>query len=284
MRNDFVGFRVVVNSPVEVAERPGQSPAGTAEPPSGLTTQPAAPAAKELTLDVGNDVTMKLVLIPAGTFLMGSPKSEKDRNAYESQHEVTISKPFYMGVYEVTQAQYEQVMGKNPSTGNYRGPTNPVGNMRCTEAAEFCKKLSQKTGKTVRLPTEAEWEFACRAGSTNRFYYGDDDDKLDDYAWYGKNSPDKTHEVGQKKPNAWGLYDMHGNVGEWVNDWMAAYANAKSVVDPTGPENSPSHTFRGGCVYHNSLAPSCRSAYRQGEEGKNMATDVIGFRVAVDLK
>ena len=177
---------------------------------------------------------MKLALIPSGKFMMGSPKDEKDRLDNEGpQREVTISKAFYMGVYAVTQEQYERIMGENPSY--FKGGQNPVETVSWDDAVEFCKKLSQKSSKAVSLPTEAQWEYACRAGSTTRFSYGDDDDKLGDYAWYGKNSGSKTHPVGQKKPNAWGLYDMHGNAWQWCSDWYAdTYANANKT-DPTGP-------------------------------------------------
>jgi formylglycine-generating enzyme required for sulfatase activity len=193
-----------------------------------------------LTLDLGKGVTMKLVLIRAGTFMMGSPDSEKGRKADESpQHEVTISKPFYMGVTEVTQAQYEAVMGTNPS--GLKGPTNPVNNVSWYEASDFCRKLSAKTGKAFRLPTEAEWEYACRAGSKTRFSFGDSDSALGDYAWFGS----KTRPVGQKKPNAWGLYDMHGNVGEWCADRYGPYSSEASV-DSQGATSGGVRVLRGG--------------------------------------
>jgi len=198
----------------------------------GCSSQAEPP--KELTLDLGGGVTMKLALIPAGKFMMGSPDSEEGHVDNEGpQHEVTLSKPFYMGVTEVTQAQYEAIMGANPST--FKGETNPVENVSCKDATEFCKKLSEKTRQAVRLPTEAEWEYACRAGSKTKFCFGDADEALGDYAWYHANSGGTTHPVGQKKPNAWGLYDMHGNLWEWCSDWYAQnYADAKAV-DPQGP-------------------------------------------------
>jgi formylglycine-generating enzyme required for sulfatase activity len=225
---------------------------------------------------------MKLVLIPSGKFMMGSPKGEKDRSDNEGpQHEVTLSKPFYMGVYTVTQEQYEQMMGKNPS--DFKGATNPVELVSWDGAVEFCKKLSDKTGKKVRLPTEAEWEYACRAGSKTRFSYGDDNDyaNLGDYAWYTKNSDNKTHPVGQKKPNEWGLYDMHGNVWQWCSDWYAdSYANA-GKTDPSGPASGSTRVLRGGCWNFTPLY--CRSAYRvRLAPGYRYLS--IGFRVVVDLK
>jgi formylglycine-generating enzyme required for sulfatase activity len=225
--------------------------------------------------------SMKRVLIPSGKFMMGSPKDEKDREDSEGpQREVTISKPFYMGVYAVTQEQYEQVMGKNPS--NFKGAENPVENVSWNDAAEFCKKLSQKTGTSVRLPTEAEWEYACRAGSKTRFSYGDDNDyaNLGDYAWYGQNSDNKTHPVGQKKPNAFGLYDMHGNVWEWCSDWYGAYED-KAQTDPTGPASGSARVLRGGGWIYDPQV--CRSAYRARGDPDNRGS-VFGFRVVLDLK
>ena len=192
-----------------------------------------------LTLKLTDQVSMKFMRIPAGKFMMGSPDGEKDRQPNEGpQHEVAISKPFYMGIYHVTQEQYEAVMGKNPS--NFKGQQNPVETVSWDEAVEFCKKASEKAGKKVRLPTEAEWEYACRAGSKTRFCFGDDDDKLGDFAWYAANSGNTTHPVGQKKPNAWGLYDLHGNVWQWCADrYDAKYYGNSPKTDPTGPAEGP---------------------------------------------
>jgi formylglycine-generating enzyme required for sulfatase activity len=246
----------------------------------GLVSTGSEPNPKEIIVQINQKVSMKLALIPAGKFTMGSPDGEKDRSGNEGpQREVTISNPFYMGVYEVTQEQYEQVMGKNPSS--FKGAQNPVESVSWDEAVEFCTKLSQKTGKTVRLPTEAEWEYACRAGSKTRFSYGDDDDKLGDYAWYAKNSDSKTHAVGQRKPNDWGLYDMHGNVFERCAGWFAdSYASAKNQ-DPQGPDSGTFRVLRGGGW--SNYPQYCRSAYRvriaPGDLGRS-----IGFRVSVHLK
>jgi formylglycine-generating enzyme required for sulfatase activity len=204
--------------------------------------------AKELTLDLGGGVTMKLVLIPAGRFTMGEGKD---------QHEVTLTRPFYIGVTEVTQAQYQAIMGKNPS--HFKGETNPVEMVSWDEATAFCKKLSEKARHAVRLPTEAEWEYACRAGSKTHFCFGDADEGLGDYAWFGANSRDTAHPVAQKKPNAWGLYDMHGNLWEWCADRYGEYA-AGPAVDPTGPETGVARVLRGGCWGCDPQA--CRSATR----------------------
>ena len=234
-----------------------------------------------LTLNLANDVAMKLVLIPAGKFLMGSPKTDTTQNKdgrEGSQHEVTISKPFYMGVTEVTQEQYASIMGKNPS--KFVARTNPVEQVTWNDAVEFCRKLSQKTGKTVRLPTEAEWEYACRAGSKTRFCFGDGDNGLASYAWYIENGNRKTHPVGMKKANAWDLYDMHGNVREWCADWYAdSYANARPV-DPKGPASGSSRVLRGGSWFN--YPRYCRSAYR-GRLTPGGRDNRIGFRVVVPL-
>jgi formylglycine-generating enzyme required for sulfatase activity len=151
-----------------------------------------------------------MVSLPAGQFLMGSPDSDSDAKSYEKpQHQVKVNS-FAIGKYPVTQAQYQAVMGTNPSYFQ-NNPQNPVEKVSWNNAQAFCQKLSQITGKTYRLPTEAEWEYACRAGTTTRYYFGDDANQLGDYAWYDGNSQETTHPVGQKKPNAWGLYHSH----EW---------------------------------------------------------------------
>jgi len=234
---------------------------------------------RDMELDLGNKVTMKLVLIPAGKFVMGSPKGERGRHANEGpQHEVTMSKPFYMGVYEVTQEQYAQVLGMNPRW--FKGAKNPVETVSWFDAAEFCEKLSQKTGKTVRLPKEAQWEYACRAGSKTRFCFGDDDGDLDGYAWYASNSASKTHPVGGKKPNAFGLYDMHGNVWEWCSDRYVSYANADKRA-PARPDCWTHCVLRGGSWFHD--LKFCRSASRLGHITHWPSIVYIGFRVVVDL-
>jgi formylglycine-generating enzyme required for sulfatase activity len=266
-------------SPAEVNKSDAVVP--TNAPPAA----PSAPApAQQISLDLGNKVTMKFSLIPSGKFMMGSPKDEKDRRENEGpQHEVTISKPFYMGACQVTQEQYEQIMGKNPS--RFKEAHNPVEHVSWGDAVEFCKALSKKTGKTVSLPTEAQWEYACRAGSKTRFSYADDNAyaALGDYAWYMKNSEGKTHPVGLKKPNDWGLYDMHGNVWEWCSDWYDKdYYSAKANDrDPQGPASGICRVLRSGsCV----CCPlGCRSAFRRGLS-PDTQLNIIGFRVSMDMK
>ena len=231
-----------------------------------------------LTLDLGKGVTMKLVLIRPGNFLMGSPDSEKGRKSEEGpQHEVTISKPFYMGVTKVTQAQYEAVMGTNPS--KFKGPANPVDSLTWDEAAEFCKKLSEKTGKTVRLPTEAEWEYACRAGTRTRFSFGDSESALGDYAWWESNSGGKTNPVGQKKPNPWGLYDMNGNVWEWCADWFGGYSSGAST-DPQGAGSGERRVLRGGAWCNGQTGTGNFRCASRANDAPSHRSHAYGFRCA----
>ena len=229
-----------------------------------------------MSLDLGSGVKMEFVLIPAGKFLMGSPQTEKDRLRNETQHEVTISKPFYMGKYEVMQEQYEAVTGTNPS--HFKGVKNPVETVSWDNAQAFCKKLSAKTGKTVQLTTEAQWEYACRAGTTTRFCSGDADGDLDGVGWYESNSGNTTHPVGGKKPNAWGLYDMHGNVLEYCADWAGAY-EAGAATDPKGPATGTYFVLRGGCLYFNPW--ECRSAIRYDDAPSFRSSSIVGFRLVL---
>ncbi|MCZ7381565.1 MAG: formylglycine-generating enzyme family protein [Candidatus Methanoperedens sp.] len=165
-----------------------------------------------------NSIGMEFVLIPAGEFDMGSPSNELGRYDDEGPvHRVKISNAFYMGKYEVTQKQWNEVMENNPS--NFKGDNLPVEEVSWDDVQEFIKKLNKKEGTNkYRLPSEAEWEYAARAGTITRYSFGDDESKLGEYAWFYENSGNKTHPVGQKKPNPWGLYDIYGNVWEWVQD------------------------------------------------------------------
>jgi formylglycine-generating enzyme required for sulfatase activity len=207
-----------------------------------------------------NSIGMEFVLIPAGTFIMGSPDSDPDAHDREKPpHQVTLSQDFYLGKYPVTQAQWEAVMGTNPSRF-FKGADRPVGQVSWDDVQAFMQKLNEREGVDhYRLPTEAEWEYACRAGSGTRYHFGDDAARLSDYAWYRANSEGQTHPVGQKQPNAWGLYDMHGNVWEWVQDWYGAYT-ANPVTNPIGPTSGADHVIRGGCWSH--PARHARSAFR----------------------
>jgi formylglycine-generating enzyme required for sulfatase activity len=200
-------------------------------------------------------------------------------------HEVTLASPFYMGKYEVTQEQYQQVMGTNPS--QFRGPSLPVEMVSWDDAKEFCKRATavphsaglrnQQSGKVLyRLPTEAEWEFACRAGTTTTYYTGDAEADLGRAAWYGANSKNTTHPVGQKEPNAFGLHDTHGNVFEWCLDhWQGKYS-PEAAVDPQGPPEGQYRVLRGGSWFGD--LGDCRSASRTwGTPG--FRDGVVGFRV-----
>jgi formylglycine-generating enzyme required for sulfatase activity/serine/threonine protein kinase len=230
---------------------------------------------KALRLDLGGGVRLELLLISTGKFMMGSPDIEKDCGPDERRHEVTVSNPFYMGIYEVTQEQYEKVMGQNPSY--FIEIRNPVDSVSWDDAQKFCQQLSASARRLVRLPTEAEWEYACRAGTTTRFHTGNDDSSLDPIGWWKGNSQSKTHPVGGKGPNDWGLYDMHGNVWEWCGDWYSEYPKT-AVADGQGPATGLSRVVRGGSCYV--TTGSCRSANRDSEPPGSRYSD-LGFRVVV---
>ena len=233
-----------------------------------------------------NTFDMTFKEIPAGTFMMGSPEGEPDRDSAEHQHPVTISKAFYMQTTEVTQGQWKAVMGTEPWKGKSfvkEGPNYPAVNVSWDDAVAFCKKLSEREGKTYRLPTEAEWEYACRAGTETRWSFGDDEKVLGDYAWYHKNAWDiderYAHQVALKKPNAFGLYDMHGNVWEWCHDYYGEdYYKQSPEQDPTGPGSGRFRVLRGQSSGLDSRTP--RSAYR----GRDIAGgNRYGFRLVREL-
>jgi formylglycine-generating enzyme required for sulfatase activity len=202
-------------------------------------------------------------------------EAQKDFFPGESPaHEVTLSTPYYIGKFEMTREQYQQVMGTNPS--HFKGRDLPVEQVSWDDAQEFCKKASEKMVLTVRLPYEAEWEHACRAGTRTTYYTGDGEADLDRAGWYLRNSSGTTHPVGQKTPNVWGLYDMHGNVWEWCADWYMQYGTW-AMTDPQGPAKGQYRVQRGGCGEGNPRY--CRSAprYWLNPDGRNRS---IGFRVA----
>ena len=238
--------------------------------------------------DYTNSIGMEFMLIPAGSFYMGSPSDEMGRESndghirvigsgvQEPVHRVTISDGSYMGKYEVTQKQWYDVMGHNPS--KFKGDDLPVEQVTWNDVQEFIKKLNQKEsmGK-YRLPSEAEWEYATRAGTTTRYSFDGDESKLDKYAWYVSNSGRSTHPVGQKKPNPWGLYDMHGNVLEWVQDWYHNDYNGAPIDGSAweSGENS-SRVYRGGGW--GNLAQGCLSAFR-GNGDPDARLGSLGFRL-----
>jgi len=221
---------------------------------------------QEKTVNLGSGVKLELVWIPAGEFMMGSPSTEAQRDNDEGpRHRVKITKGFWMGKHEVTQAQWESVMGNNPS--RFKGSDNPVEQVSWNDCQEFLKKLARQTGQRFRLPTEAEWEYACRAGTETVFHYGDSLSSRQ--ANFNGNHPyggaskgtyvKKTTSVGSYRPNAFGLYDMHGNVWEWCYDWKRDYSSG-THTDPQGPSSGSYRVLRGGSW--GSYAGICRSAYR----------------------
>ena len=219
--------------------------------------------------DLGAGIKLDMVLIPAREFQMGSPESEKYHQDNALQHEVTLTKPFYMGKYEVTQEQWESVMGNNPSSRT-KGAKLPVTNVSWEDCQEFIKKLNEKTSGGYRLPTEAEWEYACRAGTTTAYSYGDNLTKSD-----ANIDGDSIKAVGSYRPNAFGLYDMHGNVWEWCNDWYGSLQDGE-VTDPKGAATGSSRVLRGGSFINDVSA--ARSSLRFVGTPTFRGTD-LGFRL-----
>ena len=229
------------------------------------------------TYEAGETVTgqhgIELVWCPPGTFvraLDGFFQGLEGSN--ETQHQVTLTRGFWIGKYPVTQTQWEAVMGENPS--EFKGHDNPVENVAWKDAKQFLAKL----GASYRLPFESEWEFAARAGTTTAYCFGDDPAELGDYAWFKDNAGEKTHPVGQKKPNAWGIHDMHGNVWEWCQDWFGNYP-ADPVTDPFGPLFGTYRVSRGGGWTRPPVL--CRSSSREAMPPDSRSS-VQGFRVAAD--
>jgi formylglycine-generating enzyme required for sulfatase activity len=260
-----------------------------------------------------NSIGMKLALIPPGEFDMGSTPVEANQYIEEARtidknrvyvdwipaevprHRVRITKPFCLGAYEVTQAEYQQIMGSNPSRFSLGGKEgakvsgrdtqrHPAESVPWEEAERFCRKLSElpqerSAGRRYRLPTEAEWEYACRAGTTTRYYFGDDRASLGEFAWFRTNCSGTTQPVGGKKPNAWGLYDMCGNALEWCLDWHSQTYFAQSAPnDPAGPTSGPCHVERGGMW--GSTETGCRSGARHFHVRGELYS---GFRVVCDV-
>ena len=261
--------------------------------------KPASPKSHEI-----KELSITLIRIEPGEFLMGSPDTEPGHHAREHQHKVKITKPFYIASTEVTQAQWKVLMGNNPSY--FKGDNLPVENVSWEDARRFCEKLSEREKRKFRLPTEAEWEYACRAGKQGPVA---GTGKLDEMAWYADNSGDarvdstrlwkddpdnyfknllankcRTRPVGTAKPNDWGLYDMQGNVTEWVADWLDdEYYKNSPAADPAGPEKSEleSRVLRGGS-WGNEPA-NCRAANRDWNRADTRSGS-IGFRIAMDAE
>ena len=206
--------------------------------------------------------------MPGGSFMMGSPSGEKGRDNDEGQHRVTV-KSFLVCRTECTQAAWDRIGGTDDR--RWRGSDLPIEKVSWNDVTAWCRKAE------LRLPTEAEWEYACRAGTETRLYWGDDpsEREIGDYAWYRGNSNSQTHQVGQKKPNAWGLYDMSGNVWEWCSDRYADYDMDKQT-DPKGPAGGSLRVLRGG--YWNNSSEYCRSANRNRNSPSSRG-NALGFRL-----
>ena len=211
-------------------------------------------------IDLGKGIKLEMVLIPAGKFMMGSPASEVGRVDNETQHEVTLTKPFYMGKYEVTQEQWQAVMGNNPSA--VKGEKLPVTNVTATHLQNFIAKLNAKSNSGYRLPTEAEWEYTCRAGTITAYSFGDAITPKD--ANYTGSKIGIPATVGNYQANAFGIYDMHGNVWEWCEDWFGDYPTGV-VIDPKGPLTGEKRVLRGGS-FSPRFQKDARSAYHGGGE------------------
>ena len=223
-----------------------------------------------------NSITSQMVYVQGGTFMMGAT-SEQGCAAYSDEkpaHRVTLS-GFYIGKYEVTQSLWRAVMYYNPS--RFKGDNLPVEMVSWDDCQQFIKKLNAITGKSFRLPTEAEWEYAARGGKQSRHFQYSGSDNLDDVAWYGDNSNRKTYPVGTKRPNELGIYDMSGNVWEWCQDWYGSYSS-DAKTDPKGPSNGSRRVIRGGC-WGNS-ARSCRSSIRD-YYAPDGCYDDLGLRLAL---
>jgi formylglycine-generating enzyme required for sulfatase activity len=270
------------------------------EPKSSVVDTKSLP--KDFAADLGGGVKLEMVLIPAGEFMMGSPDSDKGAAKDEKpQHRVRITRPFYLGKYPVTQEQWTALMSTNPS--HFSGPRNPVEEVSWDDCQSFFTRLNQKVAEGTiqhgdyshgsgpslgpkkagagkfQLPTEAQWEYACRAGTTTIFCFGDDESGLNEYGWYDKNSGGTSHPVGEKKPNAWGLYDMHGNIWQWCEDWYdPAYYAHSPTDDPDGPATGTERVSHGGCWF--SPARSARSANHGRIEAAHRGSH-LGFRAAM---
>ena len=260
--------------PVKVAEKAPNQEKAVASPKGEFT----------------NSIGIEFANIPAGKFLMGSPETEKERIQDETQHEVTLTQGFRMGVHEVTQAQYELVMGQNPS--HFKGATLPVEEVSYKDALAFCQKLSdlpaeKVAGRKYRLPTEAEWEYCCRAGTSTPFHFGNElngtQANCDGTFPYGttKQGPylKKTSPVGSYPANAWGLHDMHGNVYEWCQDWYGDYPK-DSIKDPQGSSSGELRVLRGGSW--DDVARSCRAG-RRNRNSPGTHDINCGFRLLLPL-
>ena len=225
---------------------------------------------------VTNSIGMSFLVVPPGKFRMGSNRGGENERPI---HEVTISRAYGLGVTEVTEQQYTTVMGKSPGLEK---PANAINSLSWNQANEFCQRLSElpeekAAGRVYRLPTEAEWEYACRAGTDTAYSFGDDPTLVTQHAWYSRNGGQDTHPPGQKIPNPWGFSDMYGNAWEWCQNWAYEYPEG-SATDPAGPTTGKTRVLRGGGFFHRE--PDCRSASRFTEDPNSPTKFTGGFRVA----
>ncbi|MBO5235045.1 MAG: formylglycine-generating enzyme family protein [Alistipes sp.] len=264
-----ISFRLTITDPATATT-------SATAPATSATTATTASATSVSSVNAAPDALpqIEMVFVKGGTFTMGATAEQgKDADSDEKPaHRVTIS-DFYIGKYEVTQAQWEAVMGNNPSC--FKGDNRPVERVSWNDIQEFIEKLNAKTDKKYRLPTEAEWEYAARGGDQSKGYKYSGSNNIDEVAWHGDNSAMRTHLVGQKQPNELGLYDMSGNVWEWCSDWYGSYSSG-SQTNPTGPANGSDRVLRGGCWINS--AGSCRVSYR-GTGGPSIRNFGFGFRL-----
>ncbi|MFN0128196.1 MAG: formylglycine-generating enzyme family protein [Verrucomicrobiales bacterium] len=266
MSNLWIWFVVILSTVGTILSQGAEQP---------LTAVAGKESPKELTVDLGGGVKLEMVLVPAGEFMMGDKENKP-------AHKVKITRPFYLGKYEVTQKQWEAVMGNNPS--RFKGARNPVEQVSWDDCQKFIETLNAKAGLQAgrfALPTEAQWEYASRGGRETRYCYGDEKPGLVEYGWFSDNSGSRTQPVGGRKPNDWGLFDMHGNVSEWCQDWFGGDYYANSPEDnPAGPEAGTSRVVRGG--FWGGSAWACRSPFRDYNSVSRLGHH-LGCRVSLVL-
>jgi formylglycine-generating enzyme required for sulfatase activity len=299
-KNPLFGFRVVCETaslPTGVADvkkpPPGkgpepESPIASFDPSQAKQVQERWAKSLKIPVELSNSLGLRLVLVPPGEFTMGCDESDALPNE-KPAHRVRITRPFYLGKCEVTWLQYSRIMPKAPGRVDPTDRSLPMTRVTWTSAVEFCRRLSEQpmesaVGRVYRLPTEAEWEYACRAGNTGGAL-NDEDANLGDYAWFDANSGGRPHPVGRKSPNPFGLHDMFGNVWEFCADWFAdGYYRQSPVDDPQGPTNGAFKVLRGGAFKTRPNQPcSGLQPSHRGGIGQNMADDFIGFRVACSI-
>lgn len=275
-RAEYLRLRETLRAQPEAVDRPERE-----DRLQKLLLAGVEPTVATWTVALAADVPLTFSLIPAGTFLMGSPEDEKDRYQNESpRHRVTISRPFYLSVYPVTQRQWQALMESNPSTFTDE-PRRPVESVAWQECQEFCQKLAERLARPCRLPFEAEWEYACRGGTTTSFYTGEGLAAMKRAGWCSyrgsSGSARRTRPVGQYLANPFGLYDMHGNVREWCQDDLRRYTR-RPQVDPRGPLSGTYRVVRGGSWYYG--AEDSRAACRYNRP-IDYHLDYYGFRVLI---